>query len=1008
MADPVVGGNLIHVVEIDQDLCQQDYGNTCAARLEDGTRINILNYSAQFNRGNWTETNTTITADQGTSPLWGNTTADEVLETSATGSHGIDSEIFNSSTASINISLYVEPIDRTDIRIQIGNDTEGNFSTAADFETDTLTATAGTHGSSATITAVNDGFRISVAMDITGPANWDTGDDFFVRILFGDGAGSYSYAGDAAKGWYFWGAQVTEGATLEDYDETLGDSDDHSATQDDAGRSGEKCFKTRATCQDSANYNIGTLTIKCARAVSNLPRDEYIFPNLESITTQPSRLNTNSRSRNEPLGQRASMTATFIDHPDTDRFTDPYQDERVSGAARADGIGYDPFSRGFFWSKWRARNLYYLGRPIRALQGVVDPIVFSNLTTRNYVIESMEGPDRSGRFRITGKDPLKLADNDRAQAPVASQGELEGTGANAPDIDDTETSFDVTPSGILASDYPSSTPFKIAVGKEIMEVTNVSGDTVTVTRGVNNTEAEAHDEGDAVQLVREYSGESVDDILYDLLVNDAGIDPAFINTTAWATEVSTYIPFNFSAVIPKPVGVKTLIGELAEQAGFSIWWDEVNQTIRLAAVKQPGVGSLTIDDDQMIEGSFRVKDRPDARISQVWVNFGLINPTESIDNDNNYAATLVSVDAEAGQEAQYDQDVIRKINSRWIPAAGGKAVATNLASRLLSRFRDIIREFTFSLPSYRADEVKMGDVHNLSTMYANDIYGQNETIPVRIMAVEQAGDVLRVEAEELRFKFDPDELLATRNIPISTPITDINLREVHDQIYSTPPIATTDIVCTIEADAITGGSTPSTFGFDVGDWSDYSFNSISIYIYGVASGAGGAGGNGYVGGKTATLATDGEDGGWAFYTRQNVNVYIGGTIQAGGGGGGGGGSVVDTSIDGSGGGGAAGYLAGAGGSRGTAGIGSAQNGAAGTLSAGGSGGTGGAGNGGDGGDPNQAGTAGTGGNPGAGGAAGGAIDGDSYITWIESDGNLTGGTGTNPSTDGTINGSRIN
>lgn len=1005
MSDPVIGGNLIHVVEVDQDLCQQDYGNTCFARLEDGTRINLVNYSAQFNQSDWAADDVTVTSNQELSPVLGNTTADQVLETAATSEHSLQGNDFSIATAILNFSVYAKGVGRDELRIRVYNSTLAQVATVGDYDLTAETATPGGSATSAAISDEGDGwFRVSGVIDVSTVGSWTTGHDYAIQILILSG-GADTYAGDVTKGMYYYGAQATEGATLEDYDETLGDSDDHSATQDDAGRSGEKCFKTRATCQDSANYNIGTLTIKCARAVSNLPRDEYIYPNLESITTQPSRLNTNSRSRNEPLGQRASMTATFIDHPDTDRFTDPYADERVSGAARADGIGYDPFSRGFFWSKWRARNLYYLGRPIRALQGVVDPVVFSNLTTRNYVIESVEGPDRNGLFKITGKDPLKLADNDRAQAPVASQGELLGTGANAPDIDDTETSFDVTPSGILASDYPSSTPFKIAVGKEIMEVTNVSGDTVTVTRGVNNTEAEAHDEGDAVQLVREYSGESVDDILYDLLVNDAGIDPAFINTSAWATEVSTYIPFNFSAVIPKPVGVKTLIGELAEQAGFSIWWDEVNQTIRLAAVKQPGVGSLTIDDDQIIEGSFKVKDRPDARISQVWVNFGLINPTESIDNDNNYAATLVSVDAEAGQEAQYDQDVIRKINSRWIPAAGGKAVATNLASRLLSRFRDIIREFTFSLPSYRADEIKMGDVHNLSTMYANDIYGLNETIPVRIMAVEQAGDVLRVEAEELRFKFDPDELLATRNIPISTPITDINLRDVHDQIYSTPPIATTDIVCTIETEAVTGGSTPSEFGFDVGDWSDYSFNSISIYLYGVASGAGGNAGSGYTGGKSPVAATDGGNGGWAFYTRENVNVYLGGTVQAGGGGGGGGGGTpgLDSSAS-SGGGGGGGYLGGAGGGAVAAGT----PGNAGTLSAGGTAGTTGTAAGGNGGGPNQSGSAGSGANPGAGGSPGGAIDGDSYITWIEEDGNLTGGTGTNPSADGTINGSRIN
>ncbi|WP_373084664.1 hypothetical protein, partial [Zhongshania sp.] len=221
------------------------------------------------------------------------------------------------------------------------------------------------------------------------------------------------------------------------------------------------------------------------------------------------------------------MTATFEDHPNTDRFVDVYADERISGAARADGIGYDPLERGFFWSKWRARTGgYYLGRAIRALQGVVDPVDLSQLTTRNYVIESVEGPDRNGMFKITGKDPLKLADNDRAQAPIASQGEIGNTGG----ISDTDTSITLEPAGIGDSEYPASG--KVAVGREIMSFTR-SSDTLTVTRAQNNTEASAHDEGDAVQLVLEYSGANVDTIVYDLLVNYAGVDASFIDTNQW-------------------------------------------------------------------------------------------------------------------------------------------------------------------------------------------------------------------------------------------------------------------------------------------------------------------------------------------------------------------------------------------------------------------------------------------------------------------------------------------
>lgn len=117
-----------------------------------------------------------------------------------------------------------------------------------------------------------------------------------------------------------------------------------------------KCFNTLATCQDTANYVGADLTLRFARNQSGLPKGMTIFPALANVTTRAGRINLSgidpSRSA---LGQRARVTVTLQDFAYHDTLTDPYQSQRVSGAAQSSGVGYDPASRGTFFGRAHAR-----------------------------------------------------------------------------------------------------------------------------------------------------------------------------------------------------------------------------------------------------------------------------------------------------------------------------------------------------------------------------------------------------------------------------------------------------------------------------------------------------------------------------------------------------------------------------------------------------------------------------------------------------------------------------
>ena len=121
----------------------------------------------------------------------------------------------------------------------------------------------------------------------------------------------------------------------------------------------------------------------------------------------------------------------------------------------------------------------------------------ANFEVRTYVIEQWDGIDTNGITKITAKDILKLASDDRAVAPKASIGKI------TLDMTTSTTSVNLTPTGI-GSDYGSSG--YVRIGSEVMAFTR-SGDTLTLTRAQKGTTASTHKQGDTVQLCYQVVGQ---------------------------------------------------------------------------------------------------------------------------------------------------------------------------------------------------------------------------------------------------------------------------------------------------------------------------------------------------------------------------------------------------------------------------------------------------------------------------------------------------------------------
>lgn len=732
-----------------------------------------------------------------------------------------------------------------------------------------------------------------------------------------------------------------------------------------------KCYNSKATCPVRASYVEDTVTLRFGRDVAYRPQDIDCIPSLVAAEFSPGTIKPG-----ESLGERASLTVTYRDgqHPDTGPGYDKYRTERA----------YDPVAQGTYWGKFRARQPYLRGQPIRLIHGKLGQAL-EDMETRHLFVESFTGPTLSGAFTIEAKDVFKQLDGDRAMAPEMSSGFL------LADISAGDMSFTLSPAGIGNAEYAASGLVAIG-GKEIVAFTR-SGDTVTITaRAQKNTEAQPHKAQDRVQTVLSFFGEDPAEIIRTLMVDYAGVDDGLIPIDEWLTETDGFLGTVYTADIAEPTAVRKLIDELIEQAALCVWWDDLAGQIRLTVLRSILTDAALFDEHKRVKDSpLGITDQPDKRVSQVWVYYAQINPLKALDDLDNFRSTQVTIDAEA--ETNNGTSAIRVVQSRWIPQ-NARAVAQRLANKLLARFRTAPRAFSFATMRYAGTDVELGRGYNIGAHVFQDAAGARVNVPVQVTRLVPAPDRFKVEAEEMRFEALDDDV-PSHLVIIDVNSFNINLRTLHDSQYPEAESGDT-VTCVVNAGVTVGSVSTALVAFDVGTWA--AGVSVVLIVNGRIEGAGGRGADGVA---SFGSGNPGSAGGRALYARNAIDLDLssGGQVWGGGGGGGSGGPF-GTSVGSGGGGGGAGAVAGGsgGGAAGSAATGAA--GAAGSATAGGAGGAGGdylgsvAGSGGAGGGPGLSGgtggTSGTGLTGGAGGAAGAAIDGISYVTLTLGAGDIRG------------------
>ena len=137
-------------------------------------------------------------------------------------------------------------------------------------------------------------------------------------------------------------------------------------------------------------------------------------------------------------------------------------------------------------------------------------------------------------------------------------------------------------------------------------------------------------QGDTVQLCYQVVGQTAQNIVYDLLVNYAFVDPSFIDKSAWDAGQVGYLPRLYNTlVVTTPTGVSKLLTELTEQVGFFLFWDEVNSLIKFQTIR-PNSLSETVHElnttKHLLSDSVKMRDIVDDR----GMKFGYITALSTV------------------------------------------------------------------------------------------------------------------------------------------------------------------------------------------------------------------------------------------------------------------------------------------------------------------------------------------------------------------------------------------
>lgn len=465
---------------------------------------------------------------------------------------------------------------------------------------------------------------------------------------------------------------------------------------------GEACYNTYKTCKDKANFTKSSKDYKFTTCKNNTPFKTGELPYLREAEYLPCEIK-------DTITVNSRIKANLIDEPWPDVGTDPYLSTRTTDTTST------------YFKMLMARNHNYAGRIAKLYRG------FYGLTElefeQRFVGKIKNISYDKGSVSIELVDLLKSLDD----IQVAEKVNLE----LVVDINDSITYC--TLSNHTATGL-SETGGVIRIEDELISYTalNLTTNVATgLTRGAFGTTAAAHAAAKKVQPCRYYSPGNPYDILLDMLQNDADIDNAYIDLTAFA-DVKDHPgnEFNISTVVSEPTMLSELFWEIIKIFDCKVWIDEnLKITIAHNISNMPGRTYHTITDaSNIVKDSIHVNHNDEMRITRLsmYWDWDLINDINDIAN---YENASITIDGEAEGANEYNESLPDSIYTRWFNdyfLTDEEQLRINfITSRYVSHRRDALPIISFKaeLKDYA---VKVGEFAKITTAQICDTTGVTE------------------------------------------------------------------------------------------------------------------------------------------------------------------------------------------------------------------------------------------------------------------------------------------
>lgn len=451
----------------------------------------------------------------------------------------------------------------------------------------------------------------------------------------------------------------------------------------DCGATGSaKCLQTFETCDFQSAYNRdGELRWFFHRAgdpapyTADLPSaNEWHGPSipiLESVQSEESRINLGAvREGESPFGLRGTITVRLADFEFRNQFGDFYASERdIRGS-----IG----SLLIAWLGDAApqMELYWY----RGVKGQT----LAEMDQRRFDLINIDPPS-GGNWTLEGMDPLHRALRRKAEFPRATDLRLvEGVTAS-------ETAITVFGDEDDVSDQFGNTATSYArLGSEIISYTGYTGSAgewllTGVQRGALQTTPDSHDANSGVQRVAHFFKARYFDIVHHILSQHTTIDTAFIPYDAqWLPEGLGYLSTLFgTGTFAEPLPADDVCGMAMRDGLFSLWWDALDQQIKIKALRQPRETPVLLNEAQDLI-AVQIVRRPDDRMTRIALYYDRGDPTVDLEEATNYRTQRIRIDAGA-EGANFADGTIRAVTN-YSPFVRTDANAVLAQATLLQRY----------------------------------------------------------------------------------------------------------------------------------------------------------------------------------------------------------------------------------------------------------------------------------------------------------------------------------